>query len=180
MARASSRLRSGVATLSHGLTTDLQVLWRHGDTPDAVAAALHDILPALIERYGLAAGALAAHWYDDLRARREIRGAFTADVADIRDVGAHALVGWAAATATDYAAFQTLVAGGAQRRMANFARQTVMGSSVADPQARGWQRVGAGECEFCSMLIGRGAVYSAATADFESHDHCRCFAEPAF
>jgi hypothetical protein len=30
------------------------------------------------------------------------------------------------------------------------------------------------------MLIGRGAVYSEATADFQSHDHCNCQAEPAW
>ena len=53
-------------------------------------------------------------------------------------------------------------------------------SSTTDPKARGWQRVGVGECDFCSMLIGRGAVYSEATADFLSHDHCHCYAEPAF
>jgi hypothetical protein len=69
-----------------------------------------------------------------------------------------------------------------QRRIANFSRQTVMGSSVADPKARGWQRVGAGECKtgFCDMLIGRGAVYSEASADFAAHDHCKCSAAPAF
>ncbi|HVY10811.1 MAG TPA: hypothetical protein VHB18_11790 [Mycobacteriales bacterium] len=156
------------------------MLWRRADTPKAVEAALHDVLPALIDMYGSAAGALAAHWYDDLRERREIRGSFTADVADIPDTGAHALIGWAADTAADYATFQTLIAGGAQRRTANFARRTVMGSSVADPHARGWMRVGVGECEFCQMLLGRGAVYTEATADFEAHDHCQCGAEPAF
>jgi hypothetical protein len=30
------------------------------------------------------------------------------------------------------------------------------------------------------MLIGRGAVYSEAGADFASHDHCNCSAVPAF
>jgi hypothetical protein len=30
------------------------------------------------------------------------------------------------------------------------------------------------------MLIGRGAVYSEATADFAAHDHCKCSAVPAF
>jgi hypothetical protein len=54
-----------------------------------------------------------------------------------------------------------------QRRIANFSRDTITGSSIADPKAQGWERVGNGECAFCSMLIGRGAVYSEASADFE-------------
>jgi hypothetical protein len=28
------------------------------------------------------------------------------------------------------------------------------------------------------MLLGRGGVYTEATADFESHDHCGCWSEP--
>lgn len=54
-------------------------------------------------------------------------------------------------------------------------RDTVRGSLSADPRGRGWQRVtGSGACKFCRMLAGRGAVYSANTADFASHDHCGC------
>lgn len=180
MATAAAQLRRAVAELTRELGTDLTVVWRQVERAADAGTALNDILPALIEQYGLAAGALAANWYDDLRAKAETRGSFTAIPADIRDVGAHALVGWATTTATDYAAFQSLILGGSQRRVANFARQTVMGSSVADPSARGWQRVGIGECAFCQMLIGRGAVYTEATADFQSHDHCNCQAEPAF
>lgn len=180
MTTPALQLRRGIATLTHGLTADLGVLWRHADTPKGVEAALHDILPALIDRYGIAAAALAAHWYDSLREHHEVKGSFVAEPADIPDSGANALVGWAADTAKDYAAFQSLVTGGAQRRVANFSRQTVMGSSYADPQATGWQRVGSGECAFCAMLIGRGEVYSEASADFASHDHCNCSAVPVF
>lgn len=60
-------------------------------------------------------------------------------------------------------------------------RQTLMDTIVADPKSGRWQRVGGGNsCEFCSMLIDRGAVYSSDTADFEAHDHCTCTAEPAY
>jgi hypothetical protein len=56
-----------------------------------------------------------------------------------------------------------------------------MSSAVADPGASGWQRTGSGtSCTFCRMLIGRGGVYSEATADFASHDHCNCSATPAW
>jgi hypothetical protein len=72
------------------------------------------------------------------------------------------------------------VAGGLQRIIANADRQTIQASSIADPGARGWAREGSGNCDFCAMLIGRGAVYTEATADFDSHDHCGCIAVPAF
>jgi hypothetical protein len=161
-------------------SADLAALWRDVETALAVEAALRDVLPGLVDTYGAAAATIAADWYDDLRDEREIPGHFTAVPADIAETGTQALVGWALTEATDLTAFKTLIEGGTQRRIANFARQTVMGSSVADPQARGWQRTGVGECDFCRMLIGRGAVYTEATADFQSHDHCNCGSEPAW
>lgn len=159
---------------------DLAALWRQVRGAAQAERALQDILPAIIDTYGAAAATLAADWYDEARAKADVSGRFTAIPADIRDSGAQALIGWAASEATDLVAFQTLVEGGMQRRIVNFSRATVTGSSVADPKAIGWQRVGTGECGFCRMLIGRGAVYREATADFASHDHCHCSAVPAF
>jgi hypothetical protein len=159
---------------------DLGSAWRGVDAPELAEAALRDVLPGLVDAYGAAAATVAANWYDDLRDEREVRGRFRAIPAAIAETGTQALIGWAAAEATDLAAFKTLVEGGTQRRIANFARQTVTGSSVADPQARGWQRTGAGDCDFCAMLIGRGAVYTEASVDFPAHDHCNCGAEPAW
>jgi hypothetical protein len=79
----------------------------------------------------------------------------------------------------DFAAAKTLVAGGFQRLVSDADRHTIARSSVADPRAKGWMRVGSGSsCGFCQMLLGRGAVYTEATADFESHDHCNCSAAP--
>jgi len=176
----ATRLRRDIAGLISELASDLTVVWNRLEVATAAGEALHDILPPLVEQYGAAAGTIAAEWYDELRAKREIAGSFTAIPADIKDVGAHALIGWALTEANDYPSFQSLIVGGAQRRVANFARGTVTVSSIADPKARGWRRVGAGECGFCSMLLSRGAVYTEATADFEAHDHCKCQAEPAF
>lgn len=54
-------------------------------------------------------------------------------------------------------------------------RDTIRDSLRLDRRGRGWQRVtGAKACDFCAMLAGRGAVYSAETADFSAHDHCAC------
>lgn len=160
---------------------DLADLWRQVETPAQAEAALREILPSLIETYGVAAATLAADWYDDERERRDVRGSFTATPADIPDSGAQALVGWAVAEAADVTGFQALIEGGTQRRIANFARQTVMRSAIADPQARGWQRAGTGSsCAFCQMLIGRGAVYTESSVEFQAHDHDDCGAEPAW
>ena len=157
---------------------DLAALWRDADIPSELEAALRDLLPSLIDTYGTAAATVAADWYDDTRDEIGARRAFRAIPAEIPEVGAQALVGWALTEATDLAAFQTLVTGGTQRRIANFSRLTVSASSIADPSARGWKRVGAGQCDFCRLLIGRGAVYTEATADFPSHDHCNCSPAP--
>lgn len=173
-------LRGDLGNLNRLASADLAALWRQVTTAAQARQALNDILPALLQTYGAAAATLAADWYDEARAKADIRGRFTAIPVEISDAGGQALAGWAAATATDVSTMQALVAGGVQRRIANFARNTVMGSSVADPRARGWKRTGNGDCDFCQMLIGRGAVYSERTADFLSHDNCQCGAAPAW
>jgi hypothetical protein len=177
-----TQLRSDVAVLTRAAELELAPLWSAA-TAAAVEEALRDILPALIDEYGSAAATLAADWYDDLRDERGVGGRFFAIPADVPETGAQALVGWALAEVgdpSDVTAFRSLVNGGVQRRIANFSRLTVTGSALADPLAVGWKRTGVGDCSFCRMLIGRGAVYSEATADFRSHDHCNCGAEPAF
>lgn len=177
-----TQLRSDTALLVRYAETDLTALWRQVKTAAEAETALRDVLPGLVDTYGAAAATVAANWYDDLRDKVDAKQRFRAIPADIRDNGAQALIGWAVNEATDMDSLQALVLGGTQRRIANFARQTVMGSSVEDPAAVGWQRVGVGECKtgFCDMLIARGAVYTEATADFAAHDHCQCSAVPAF
>lgn len=177
----STSLRNAVAGLTLAASRDLDALWRQVESAAQARDALSEVLPAIIDTYGVAGATLAAEWYDDLRDKAGVGGSFRAIPADITDSGTDPLIGWALSEATDYGAFQTLILGGAQRRIANFSRDTVMRSSIADPRADGWQRVGDGSsCAFCSMLIARGAVYSEAGADFASHDKCGCGAAPAF
>lgn len=180
MTPATLQLRKDVASLTGDLTTDLTKFWRGIEDHKRLEAALMDTLPDLIDTYGTAASALTADWYDNLREDHGAPGRFTAIPAEITDAGAQALVGWAATEAIDLSTFHSLVLGGSQRRVANYSRLTVTDSSVADPGARGWRRTGLGGCDFCRMLLGRGAVYSEASAAFDAHDHCRCGAEPAF
>lgn len=90
----------------------------------------------------------------------------------------------AAAGVPEAAAMQnalTQTSGSMARLVLNAGRETVTGTLRNDPRARGYQRVlGGGGCDFCQMLAGRGAVYSADTVGFEAHDHCGCSAEPVY
>ena len=75
----------------------------------------------------------------------------------------------------------TKMAGSASNLVLAGSRQVITGAVAGDPQAVGWRRLAGGQaCDFCKMLEGRGAVYKSGTADFESHSHCGCSAEPAF
>ncbi|WP_294567600.1 hypothetical protein [uncultured Arthrobacter sp.] len=176
-----TRLRNDVRALTTLAERDLSKLWQQVTTAAAAQQALNDTLPALIETYGMAAAALAADWYDEARVKAGVGGSFRAFPIEVRDPGAPVLAGWALSEGKTLDTARVLVAGGVQRRIANAARYTVARSSIADPRAQGWRRVGDGSsCRFCSMLLGRGAVYTEASASFDAHDHCGCSAAPAF
>lgn len=81
--------------------------------------------------------------------------------------------------AVDIAQARTSAA--AMRHVLNGGRETIVENVRADQRARGWERITSGNaCDFCSMLEGRGAVYSEDTADFEAHDGCSCSAAPVY
>ena len=165
--------------------SDLSVLFSGTSDPKLVDEALRDMLPQLVALYGSAAASIGADWYDDLRDQAEVRGRFQAIVAELPDLGrTDSLAGWAVGPLyganPDPDTALSKASGGLQRIIFNADRQTVMRSSIQDPRARGWQREGNGECDFCQMLIGRGAVYSEETVDFDSHDRCRCIGVPAY
>ena len=174
------RFRREVRDLGIEATKDIEILWRSVKDARGSKDALFDLLPELVAAYHGAAAAAAADFYDDVRESAGARGAFTAILMDPPDLGTDALVKWALATAENGESFQSLIAGGVTKRISNGARNVVTFNSIQDPSARGWMRTGAGNCDFCAMLISRGAVYSEATVDFASHDWCNCGAAPAF
>lgn len=178
--------RADLAELARLAESDLSVLFRNVKKADHVRQGLMDTLPKLVDIYGSAAASLGADWYDELRQEAEVKGKFQAIVAYLPDVGrTDSLAGWAIGplfgAKPDAKAAFGMASGGLQRIIFNADRETVMQSSIQDRRARGgWSREGNGECAFCSMLIERGSVYSEATADFASHDNCRCVAVPRF
>jgi hypothetical protein len=179
------RAVSAVATLTD---RQLRNLWRTVYGPDAavVRDALMDTLPALGDSYGDMAGALGADYYDEIRARAEVRGRFVAEPAPLPGTSRYeALVRWGVdplfSPDPDEALALAKLSGGLHRIVADVARQTVTDAAIRDPQSEGWRRVTSSDpCPFCRMLADRGAVYSDDTVRFASHDNCSCSAAPAF
>lgn len=155
--------------------------------PNVLRDPLAAVLAEVGDKYGTAAAALAADFYDDIREDVVKSGArFTPKLAEVPGIERfQSLAGWGigplfGANPEPVTALHK-VSGGLELIVANAYRDTIMESSIADPAARGWQRVAdANACAFCQMLESRGEVYSQASADFASHDACGCTAEPAF
>jgi hypothetical protein len=164
--------------------SELEQLWAL-ENPELVADALWTVVPAQVDEWALAASAVAAEWYDAEREREEIEGTFQAIVAPLGDLGTEALIGWSVAALyqpePDLALAKSRLTGGVQKRLANSANSTITGSTVRDPQARGWYRIARPDaCNFCRMVASRGGVFTEATARFACHDHCYCRAASAW
>jgi hypothetical protein len=174
--------RRDLAELLRLADGDLDALFRQIAGAEGLRDALMDVLPQLVAVYGEAAASLAADWYDEIRDADGAAGRFRAIPADLPNrERTDALARWGVGPLFGGAgveAARSLVGGGFQRIVADAGRQTVIRSLVADPQGRGWRRETRGGCDFCKMIAGRGAVYSAETADFASHDDCGCIAVP--
>lgn len=178
MASPHELFRRIIRDLNISAQRDLDSLWRSvsGDP-----AALAEILADVVQTYGDASASVAADWFDQLRVDEGVGGTYTAFVPEPANPGTSQLVGWATAKATSEDSFRSLIAGGIQRRIANYSRDVLTHNSVRDPRARGWIRTGTPECDFCAMLISRSDLYtSESTADFAAHDDCDCSVAPAW
>lgn len=179
--------RRDVAELVRIAGDDLRLVFEQAADADRVRDALLDVLPQLVDIYGAAAATLAADWYDDMRDQAGAAGRFAAiPAAWVADRGrTDSLARWAVGplyqAEADAAAAFAKVSGGVQRLIADASRETVIGSLRQDPQGVGWARHTDGKaCRFCQEIAGRGAIYSAQTADFSSHDDCGCVAIPEY
>jgi len=179
----SKTLRRDLNDLTDIARNDLRVLFRQFDTAEAARQGLLDVLPRLVTIYGAAAATLAADYFDDLRDASEAKGRFRAIPAEPETGGLDALARWAVGpmfqAAPDPLAALSLAAGGAQRSIANAARLTVVQSSLADPRAQGWTRVGHGECDWCKQYLD-GEVHYVEGYDFQAHNNCGCTAETVY
>lgn len=183
---SAAEARQGLVDLTTLARRDLAAFWALvQDWPvEQIRDALMDVLPALGDQYGDAAAELAASYFETARERADARGSFAPVLAERPDRARwEALSRWGVdplfAAEPDATTALSRVSGGLQRTIADQHRLTVVESSLADPAASGWRRVGVGDnCGFCRMLIDRGHVYTEAGVTFRSHDHCNCAAAP--
>lgn len=180
----TDELRAEYLAIRRLVERDLTELWGSLDLsrPEAARDALLVLVPALVDSYGSAASAVAAEWYDDMRAGEGVRGRFraVAQESPYSDAVEPTVRRAAGALWTDApsAGLSPLVAKAPKYALAA-GRQTVTRSSDLDPRARGWKRVTrANACKFCLLLAGRGAVYAEGSVHFASHDDCNCASSP--
>lgn len=177
------------AALASLLTDPLEAAWLRLDLAN-LKATLPDFttaVTALVQQYGRSSGTTAAIDYSAQRAAAGIRGTFTvrpAPPASFEEVDKS--IGWATKglwdEQPDIESAKTLIKGVTEKAVLDTGRNTIINAVHSDRRARGWAReVEPGACSFCLLLATRGAVYrSEKTADFKSHDHCRCTAVPVF
>lgn len=177
-----AQLREDVTAVSDDAVGAFSDLTRGLSEADAFDA-IRDEMPGLILLYGEQASVVAAEWYDETRVATGVAGRFAASPIDLPPLGMEGLIGWAVQEANSFPTTLALIEGGAQKRVVNGARLTVMDNATRDPRAIGTQRYArsSGGCSFCKMLASRGAVYrSEDSATFAAHNHCHCVAVPAF
>lgn len=191
--------------LSRVLRTEYMTAWaRHRAAPPGPEAerAWSATVTRMVHKYGLASASLAADYYDEARRAADVKGSFTATVADpppaaqitaarnavrrtaasqpqVED-GAEAVEAWRRTQQErDLAAVQRLAA--------QAGRRTIEQATRADPEAVGWVRVTGGNCcAFCALLAIRGLIYGDRTRAVRTssgdpyHDRCACTPEPVF
>ena len=185
------RIRTANAGVVALATRDLEAFWSTLDLtkPEAARDALLAFTPVLVDQYGEVAATVAADWYDDLRVEAGVRPGFRARMAE--PVPAEVVVArtrfgaqhlWTDAPDLMLPFLTTAVS----KYVLAPGRDTIVGSSLADPQAVGWHRETRPSdtyhsgCRMCRMLAGRGGVYKRATATFAAHGGCRCVAVPSW
>jgi hypothetical protein len=173
---------------------------------NATMPRLTVVITAILRQFGLASSVHAAQFYKSQRTAAGVLGRFQVPVPPLPpQEQVEAELRWAVndlykaaepapkssptydlrpyivAPEAEQAAL-TKVQGVTEKLVLDQSRKTLLGAVKKDPKAKGWARVPEpGACPFCLMLATRGAVYrTKATADFRSHDHCKCHVEPLF
>lgn len=146
-----------------------------GSTADEVRDVLLDALLPTLDPYTESSALLAAEAYDLARAENGARGRYRAEpVAPVSAERTNALARWSVSPlyapevgSAEWDAMVSALLGGAQRIVADAARDTTAGNLLADDATgrRFYARVARpGCCAFCSMLASRGAEYDSEAA----------------
>lgn len=177
------RFRKATAALSGAAQQDFLAFFGALDLsrPERARDALLEFLPALALAYGEAAAAVAAEWFDELRAAAGIPTFRPTVAPPFEPAAVAATTSWAVGGLFDQALdTQGLLSVAIDRWVKQPSRDTVV-FNAGKSNAR-WARVpsGATTCAFCLMLASRGFVYrSEETADgHKYHGKCDCVAVP--
>lgn len=186
---AAGTHQAAQAAIAASAARQVASLWQYIDL-----ARLKTSLPeyatavsAVTQQHGRAASSLAASFYEARRQESDVRGSFR--VAPAEPAGTDQItsaIDWATkglwSKSPDVEGSQKLVTGVVEKYSLDPGRFTIIDAVHNDRQSTGWARsVEPGACSFCLLLATRGAIYrSERTADFRSHDHCRCHVEPLF
>lgn len=202
MPTSAEKVRRGQAALADLARREVAAVWpRVAALPaDRVALVMSEVLMAAADKYGPAAGAIAADYYDELRVSAGADGRFTPMVAPLPDQGRfESLARWGAAPLfganPDPTKALSLMGGGLSRVVQNVGRDTIAEAVASDPAGPRYARhASANACAFCAMLATRGAVYSSAANAGSAtegrdtaqalgdryHDDCHCTVVPVF
>jgi len=129
-----------------------------------------EVLEEVAEKYGPAAGAIAADFYDELREDAKASGRFAPAVAALPEAERFkSLAGWGAGplfgAEPDSALALSRMSGGLSRIVQNVGRDTITDAVVSDPAGPTYARhASANACAFCAMLATRGPVYAPGNA----------------
>lgn len=183
--------QASVEDISAVALAELLAFWRNlGDDPAAVAAAIREFMPDLVDTYQPVSAEIAAQFYDDSRAQAGVPGVYDARLTG-RPAGEKVQVnlGWAleplfrrdpsgvAAPDRDLSVSRT--GSLAQLTIADGARETIDDNVKSDPARPRYARhASANACAFCALMASRGAVYRSdtAAAGRKWHSHCHCVA----
>lgn len=175
-------LRSVSVLVQRQLNTKFaQITW--GD-PARATTQLTALIQATVGNYGEVTAVVAGDFYDEARSANSVPGRFRAvlaalPVAEQIAASTRWATGplWSASPNQEQARIN--VTGVAQRLVQQPGRATIVGSTARDTRAGRFARTG-GDCNFCLMLISRGAVFSDRSAHFQAHDHCDCVGVPVW
>lgn len=168
-APSAAEQQAAYAALSRLSEKDLRTVWARLNLGDAkrLVMPLAEILAGLVGRYGTAAAALAADWFDEARMDAGASGSFRAIAAGLPDAAKlESTAGWGVSPLfganPDGGASLALLIGGLQRMVTGMGRRTTEMSAARDPQIVGYARhASANACAFCRMLATRGPAYGS-------------------
>lgn len=180
--RGVNRLAQANNNIVAAAQRDLEAIMARVDQgdPAATLAALKAAVPALVERYGDAAAAAAADWYDDIRPTGLPR--YSSTVGDnypveaveqrVASAGVHVANG-------NPGRFLQVMSTSLDKFVKQSSRNTIVKNGQRDPWKPRFARVPSGSttCGFCLMLASRGAVYltqESAGQMTQFHGECDC------